>query len=175
MKAGSRASRGVGDHEDSHRHDPPKRIEADAGAGKTTLLEILAGLRNPTGGELHLDAQRDAIAYCPDVAEFEPWLTALEVLESALGLLGRRRPRPELAALLGTVSLSEVADRRVGGFSRGMTTRLNLAVGLAGEPKVVLLLDEPASSLDPAGRVDALELIKALALCLVKRGIKVPM
>lgn len=132
------------------------------GAGKTTLLEILAGLRRQTAGRIDLGTAPDAVAYCPDVAEFEPWLAAVEVLEAALGLLGRRRPRAELEALLEEVGLGEVAARRVGGFSRGMTTRLNLAAGLVGEPEV-LILDEPASSLDPAGRVEVLQLIAALA------------
>lgn len=131
------------------------------GSGKTTLLEILAGLRRPSGGELDLGVERGAVAYCPDVAEFEPWLSAREVLEAALGLLGRRRPRPELSAILDRVGLADAADRRVGGFSRGMTTRLNLAAGLAGEPSV-LLLDEPAAALDPAGRVEILRLIAGL-------------
>ena len=54
------------------------------GSGKTTLLEILAGLRRPTSGELHLAAARQSIAYCPDVAELEPWLSAAEVLDCAL-------------------------------------------------------------------------------------------
>ncbi|MGH7608968.1 MAG: ATP-binding cassette domain-containing protein [Candidatus Dormibacteria bacterium] len=49
-----------------------------SGAGKTTLLEILAGLRHQTSGEVHLEAPRSALAYCPDVAEFEPWLIAAE-------------------------------------------------------------------------------------------------
>ena len=132
------------------------------GAGKTTLLEILAGLRRQTAGRVEMGTAQEAIAYCPDVAEFEPWLSALEVLEAALGLLGRRAPRSELAAVLDRVGLGKVAGRRVGGFSRGMTTRLNLAAGLVGQPKV-LILDEPASSLDPAGRVDVLQLIAALA------------
>jgi ABC-2 type transport system ATP-binding protein len=132
------------------------------GAGKTTLLEILAGLRRSTRGHVSPGAPRDAISYCPDVAEFEPWLSALEVLETALGLLGRRRPPQELEALLAQVGLAGAAHRRVGGFSRGMTTRLNLAAGLVSEPSL-LLLDEPAASLDPAGRADVLALIASLA------------
>ena len=132
------------------------------GAGKTTLLEILAGLRRQAAGTVELGAPRQATAYCPDVAEFEPWLTAREVLEAALGLQGRRRPRSGLDALLAQVGLADVAERRVGGFSRGMTTRLNLAAGLVAEPRL-LILDEPASSLDPAGRVDILRLIASLA------------
>lgn len=132
------------------------------GAGKTTLLEILAGIRRQSGGKVDLGAQQEAIAYCPDVAAFEPWLSAVEVLEAALGLLNRRRPQSALLGVLEKVGLRAVAGRRVGGFSRGMTTRLNLAAGLVAEPSV-LLLDEPASALDPAGRVDVLQLIASLA------------
>jgi ABC-2 type transport system ATP-binding protein len=132
------------------------------GSGKTTLLEILAGLRRPSAGELHLGVSRDAISYCPDVAELEPWLSALEVLEAALGLHGRRRPRHELEEILDQVGLGEVAGRRVGGFSRGMTTRLSIAAGLVTDPQVVLV-DEPASALDPAGRVEVLRLVASLA------------
>lgn len=132
------------------------------GSGKTTLLEILAGLRHASAGEVHLGVSHDAISYCPDVAEFEPWLSALEVLDVALGLLGRRRPHQELEQILHRVGLAEVARRRVGGFSRGMTTRLNIAAGLVNEPEV-LLVDEPASALDPAGRVEVLRIVASLA------------
>lgn len=131
------------------------------GSGKTTLLEVLAGLRRRSAGEVHLAAGPDAVAYCPDVAEFEPWLSAIEVLDVAAGLLGRRRPRRFLAEVLDRVGLADAAARRVGGFSRGMTTRLNLASALVGEPEI-LLLDEPASSLDPAGRVGILALVASL-------------
>jgi len=131
------------------------------GSGKTTLIEILAGLRRASGGEVELGVGEGEVAYCPDVAEFESWLTAAEVLEAALGLIGRRRPRRDLDALLGRVGLAEVAQWRVGGFSRGMTTRLNLASGLVGEPKV-LLADEPAAALDPAGRAEVLTLLASL-------------
>jgi ABC-2 type transport system ATP-binding protein len=131
------------------------------GSGKTTLIEILAGLRRASGGEMDLGVGEGEVAYCPDVAEFEPWLTAVEVLEAALGLIGRRRPRKDLDALLERVGLAEAAQRRVGDFSRGMTTRLNLACGLVGEPRV-LLADEPAAALDPAGRAEVLALLASL-------------
>jgi ABC-2 type transport system ATP-binding protein len=132
------------------------------GSGKTTLLEILAGLRRPTSGELHLAAARQSIAYCPDVAELEPWLSAAEVLDCALGLIGRRRPREEVEQVLDRVGLADVATRQVRGFSRGMTTRLNIAAAVVGDPEV-LLIDEPASALDPAGRAEALRLVASLA------------
>ncbi len=131
------------------------------GSGKTTLLEILAGLHRPSSGTVELAASPGAVAYCPDVAELEPWLSAIEVLEVALGLLGRHRDRHSLRATLERVGLGEVADRRVGGFSRGMTTRLNIAAGLVGDPEMILI-DEPAAALDPAGRADILALIASL-------------
>ncbi|HUZ21534.1 MAG TPA: ABC transporter ATP-binding protein [Acidimicrobiales bacterium] len=139
------------------------RLIGPNGSGKTTLLEILVGLRRPSAGEPHLVVPRCAVSCCPDVVELEPWLSAHEVLEAALGLLGRRRPRHELEEILERVGLAEVAGRRVGGFSRGMTTRLNIAAGLVAESEVLLLIDEPASALDPAGRADVLRLVAALA------------
>lgn len=132
------------------------------GAGKTTLLEILAGLRHPSSGEFHLAATRSAVAYCPDVAEFEPWLTANEVVALSLGLLGRTADHGAVAATLERVGLDKADRRRVGGFSRGMTTRLSLGVALVAEPRI-LLLDEPVASLDPLGRADILELLASLA------------
>ncbi len=131
------------------------------GSGKTTLIEILARLRSASGGNVDLGVNEGEVAYCPDVAEFEPWLSAAEVLEVALGLIGRCRPRKDLDMLLERVGLAEVVQQRVGGFSRGMTTRLNLAAGLVGEPRV-LLADEPAAALDPAGRADVLSLLASL-------------
>ena len=65
------------------------------------------------------------------------------------------------AELLARVGLSDVAARRVGGFSRGMRARLGLAAGLIGEP-ALLLADEPAAALDPAGRVEIVDLIAGL-------------
>ena len=132
------------------------------GSGKTTLLEILAGLRRPSAGQLRLATGREAVAYCPDVAEFEGWLSAAEVLQSAAGLLGRPKSSSAIAEVLSRVGLASAAGRRVGGFSRGMTARLNLAAALVGDPEV-LLLDEPAAALDPAGRVEILELVASLA------------
>jgi ABC-2 type transport system ATP-binding protein len=132
------------------------------GSGKTTALEILAGLRRPSAGRVELGVPEDRVAYCPDAAEFEPWLSAIEVLNVAAGLLGRARSRTSLADMLDRVGLSEAADRRVGGFSRGMRSRLGLAAGLIGEPKL-LIADEPAAALDPAGRWEVIDILADLA------------
>ncbi len=130
------------------------------GSGKTTALAILAGLRRPTAGTVELDP--GSVAYCPDAPEFEPWLTAGEVLDAASGLIGHPRPKAALVDMLERVGLQDVATRRVGGFSRGMRARLGLATGLIGEPRL-LLADEPAAALDPAGRVEIIDLLASLA------------
>jgi ABC-2 type transport system ATP-binding protein len=132
------------------------------GSGKTTTLDIVAGLRRPTAGEVRLGMSADAVAYCPDVADFEPWLTAIEVLDVACGLLGQPQARAALEDMLSRVGLADGAGRRVGGFSRGMRTRLGLAAGLVGEPALILA-DEPVAAVDPAGRVEVLDLIASLA------------
>jgi ABC-2 type transport system ATP-binding protein len=132
------------------------------GSGKTTALELIAGLRRPSAGTVGLAVPPEELAYCPDAAEFEPWLTAREVLDLASGLLGRPRSAEALAAMLDQVGLSDAADRRVGGFSRGMRARLGLAAGLIGDP-AILIADEPAAALDPAGRWEIVDLIGALA------------
>jgi ABC-2 type transport system ATP-binding protein len=131
------------------------------GSGKTTLIEIIAGVRRPSAGTIELGVPQDRVAYCPDVGEFEPWLTALEVLDVAAGLLGRPRPRAELRDMLERVRLADSANRRVGGFSRGMRSRLGIAAALICEPRL-LLADEPAAALDPAGRLEVISLLADL-------------
>src|SRR5665647_3297833 len=94
------------------------------GAGKTTLLSIIAGLRQKTAGELNVAVPKQQIAVCPDSPGFEPWLSAFEVMQLAAGLVGVARTVVELKGLLVEAGLGDVIDRKVGGFSRGMTQRL---------------------------------------------------
>jgi ABC-2 type transport system ATP-binding protein len=132
------------------------------GAGKTTMLSILAGLRRPTAGALSLEVDRRRIAVLVDTPLFEPWLTAREVVELARRLVAPGGEGTPAEEALDQVGLSDAADRRCGGFSRGMLQRLGLAACLVGEPEV-LMLDEPSSALDPAGRREVLDLIGRLA------------
>jgi ABC-2 type transport system ATP-binding protein len=132
------------------------------GAGKTTMLSILAGLRHPTAGELELGVERRRLAVLVDTPLFEPWLTAREVVDLARNLVAPDAARDEVDRALVEVGLADAADRRCGGFSRGMLQRLGLATCLVGDPEV-LLLDEPSSALDPAGRREVLDLIGRLA------------
>ncbi len=132
------------------------------GAGKTTMLAILAGLRRPSSGEVHLGVGRRRVASLVDTPLFEPWLTAREVVDLARHLVAADLPADRVDVALAEVGLAEAADRRTGGFSRGMLQRLGLATCLVGDPDV-LLLDEPSSALDPAGRREVLDLIGELS------------
>jgi ABC-2 type transport system ATP-binding protein len=131
------------------------------GAGKTTLLAILAGLRRPSGGEIELGVPRNRVAVLPDTPQFDPWLTGREVVALAASLATGDTPATRVEEALHNAGLADAADRRVGGYSRGMLQRLGLAATLVGDPEL-LLLDEPASALDPAGRREVLDLIAHL-------------
>ena len=131
------------------------------GAGKTTLLSILAGLRRPTRGTVELAVPRRSMAVLVDTPLFEPWLSAREVVDLARHLTAPGLPHSRVEEVLDEVGLGQEIDRRVGGFSRGMLQRLGLAGCLVGNPEV-LLLDEPSSALDPAGRREVLDLVSRL-------------
>ena len=131
------------------------------GAGKTTLLALLAGLRRPSAGRVRLGVPRERLAVLPDTPQFDPWLTGREVVALALGLTAPGAPPGRIDEVLADAGLTEAAGRRVGGYSRGMLQRLGLAATVVGEPGL-LLLDEPASALDPAGRREVLDLIAHL-------------
>jgi ABC-2 type transport system ATP-binding protein len=132
------------------------------GSGKTTLLSMVAGLRTPTSGTIDLEVARTRMALLADTPEFEPWLTAREVVDLSRHLVAPDLGPDAVEAALVEVGLEGAADRRVGGFSRGMLQRVGLATCLVGDPQL-LLLDEPSSALDPAGRREVLDLIARLA------------
>ena len=129
------------------------------GAGKTTLLGILSGLREPTAGTFDVDAAR--IGVLPDTPRFDSWLTAREVVDLSRALVAPGVAESSVDAVLDQTGLLSVAHRKVGGFSRGMLQRLGLAAAVIGEPEV-LLLDEPAAALDPAGRREVLDMVSEL-------------
>jgi len=129
------------------------------GAGKTTLLSILARLRAPTSGEFSVGADRSRMVVLPDAPRFEPWLTGREVVTLAARLADPGIGPERIDRVLADADLSDAADRRVEGYSRGMLQRLGVAATVVSEPEV-MLLDEPASALDPVGRRDVLDLVR---------------
>ncbi len=131
------------------------------GAGKTTLLGILAGLRRPTSGSVEIGVPRERMAVLPDTPQFEPWLTAREVVDLSRNLSAPEVPPARVEEVLIEAGLEESIDVRVGGFSRGMLQRLGLAATVIGDPQV-LLLDEPSAALDPAGRREVLDVVTRL-------------
>ncbi|MDF1597330.1 MAG: ABC transporter ATP-binding protein [Acidimicrobiia bacterium] len=131
------------------------------GAGKTTLLGILAGLRRPTSGSVEIGVPRERLAVLPDTPQFEPWLTAREVVDLSRNLSAPEVPPARVEEVLIEAGLEEAINVRVGGFSRGMLQRLGLAATVIGNPQV-LLLDEPSAALDPAGRREVLDVVTRL-------------
>lgn len=130
------------------------------GAGKTTLFTILTGLIQPDSGSFTVASGIGQIAYCPDTPAFESWLTAREVVAQSRFLAGSTMATSdqEILALCG---LADAIDRRVGGFSRGMTQRLGITAAIVTDARL-MIFDEPTSALDPVGRLDVLDLIRDL-------------
>lgn len=126
------------------------------GAGKTTLLSLLLGLSAPDRGSLEIlgtpvrrgGAAPDRVAGFVDGPGLYPWLTAQQNLAAVASLRGEGPGGVPDA--LQQVGLTDVAADRVRGFSLGMRQRLGLAAALLARPKL-LVLDEPANGLDPAG------------------------
>lgn len=126
------------------------------GAGKTTTIRILLGLARPDRGTAlingvsytDLGAPRRTVGAVLDTIGLHPGRSGrdhLRVIARAAGFAERR-----VDEALEFVELTQVADRKVGGYSQGMRQRLRIAGALLGEPDV-LVLDEPANGLDPAG------------------------
>lgn len=143
------------------------------GAGKTTTLRVLAGLARADRGSAYIDGipvrmhnrhQLSNIGVLPEEPAFYGWMTPIQYLRdfvAPLYSLGIEEAGSRASETLEVVGLAYAASRRIQGFSRGMRQRLGLAQALIHEPQV-LLLDEPVSALDPAGRKDVLELIDGL-------------
>ncbi len=138
------------------------------GAGKTTTLQAVLGFLQPTRGAARIFGRhasepqaRVRVGYLPEQVRWAPYATARELLCAFGRMFGY--PRAECAeraaALLDEVGLTQAADRRLGGFSRGMSQRFGLAQALINEPDL-LVLDEPTSGLDPMGRLSVRAIIE---------------
>ena len=136
------------------------------GAGKTTTLRILLGLVTPTSGRARLNgrpvpdpAGLAGVGAMIEEPAFYPWLTG----RANLAVLARSGPAGAgIGRALAQAGLAELADRKVKGYSQGMRQRLGLAVAMMRQPSL-LLLDEPANGLDPAGMAEFRALLRSLA------------
>jgi ABC-2 type transport system ATP-binding protein len=142
------------------------------GAGKTTTIKILATLLKPTWGEARIDGKvigyqnpqiRPIIGYVPDFMGAYDDMVVTEYLEffaACYDIHGAQRNQV-VKDVLDLTDLNYKANAEVNGLSRGMKQRLSIARVLLHDPKV-LLLDEPASGLDPRARIEIRELLKEL-------------
>ncbi|MFG1812210.1 ABC transporter ATP-binding protein [Kribbella sp. NPDC049174] len=139
---------------------PPGRVTGflgPNGAGKSTSMRMMVGLTSPTSGSATISGRRFAdlpnpgreVGVMLDASAQHAGRTGRETLTIAQRMMGL--PGHRVEEMLGLVSLTETeADRRVGNYSLGMRQRLGIATALLGDP-AVLILDEPANGLDPAG------------------------
>ncbi|MBK9062872.1 MAG: ABC transporter ATP-binding protein [Acidobacteria bacterium] len=141
------------------------------GAGKTTTVKILLGLTHATSGEASLlglpasdPESRRRVGYLPEGHRFPGYLTARQTL-SVFGRMSgvdHATLKARIPGLLERVKLADWIDVKVKKFSKGMTQRLGLASALVHDPEV-LLLDEPTDGVDPVGRREIRDLLRAEA------------
>ena len=139
------------------------------GAGKTTLMRVVSGLQRPSQGEisvLGVDPRKQPdvyrkIALVPEDEAIYERLTARQFVTLASRLAKVEGPEAKAESALASVELMDVADRRLGGFSKGMRQRAKVAAALVSDPEV-LLLDEPLNGADPVQRAALIKLFRDL-------------
>lgn len=143
------------------------------GAGKTTLMRMIAGILQPTAGEIRYDgveigtlgaAWRDVFGYLPQEFGFYPEFTVKNYLDyiAALKGLPKTEAKQRIDTLLETLTLGAVRNKKIVKLSGGMKRRVGIAQALLNEPEV-LVLDEPTSGLDPGERVRFRNLLSEFA------------
>jgi ABC-2 type transport system ATP-binding protein len=142
------------------------------GSGKTTLMNLMTGLIHPDRGSILMRGitPRDPkhlmqiTGYATQYDAAPRWATGLSFITTGLLLFGYGRPQAEKMAwkALERLSLTEAANRKVAGYSKGMRQRVRLAQAIAHEPDI-LVLDEPLNGLDPLVRAETIALFRAWA------------
>ena len=144
-----------------------------SGAGKTRLMRMIAGIMNPSSGEIRYDGipirelkerYRDVFGYLPQEFGFYPEFTVKDYLEYVAVLKGLtdRDSRRRINELLEQMTLTHVRNKKINKLSGGMKRRVGIAQALLNEPEI-LILDEPTSGLDPGERVRFRNLLSEFA------------
>lgn len=142
------------------------------GAGKTTLMNLMTGLIRPTRGTIRiLDHQVDQpeqlfklVGYCTQFDSFPKGLTGYQFIYLYLRLFGYPAQMADDLAwrAIERANLTDAANRKVAGYSKGMRQRIRLAQALCHDPRV-LILDEPLNGLDPLARAEMIAMFRSLA------------
>jgi ABC-2 type transport system ATP-binding protein len=139
------------------------------GAGKTTLMRVIAGLQKPSQGTVRVLGEDprsrpdvyEKMALVPEDEAIYERLTARQFIELAGRLARVPDPKSRTEEVLETVELTGPADRRLGGYSKGMRQRAKIAAALVSDPEV-MLLDEPLNGADPVQRAQLIALFRRL-------------
>jgi len=137
------------------------------GAGKSSTIRLMLGLQAPTSGTVMIRGRpandplaRVGVSYLPEIPLLYDYLTPGELLRMALHFHNFQGDcEQQIKVWLDRMRIQEVANKRVKGFSKGMSQRVALAMALCAEPSV-LVLDEPLSGLDPVGRREVVEILE---------------
>jgi ABC-2 type transport system ATP-binding protein len=142
------------------------------GSGKTTLMNLMTGLLRPTQGQINVLGVRPDqpellfrfVGYCTQFDSFPRGMTGYQFIYSYLRLYGKSHADADQLAwrALERVKLTDAADRKIAGYSKGMRQRIKLAQATSSDP-TVLLLDEPLNGLDPLVRSETIAMFRSLA------------
>lgn len=142
------------------------------GSGKTTLMNLMTGLLRPTQGQISVLGVRPDqpellfrfVGYCTQFDSFPRGMSGYQFIYSYLRLYGKKHAEADQLAwhALERVKLTDAADRKIAGYSKGMRQRIKLAQAISSDP-TVLLLDEPLNGLDPLVRAETIAMFRSLA------------
>lgn len=141
------------------------------GAGKTTMIKIMTTLLKSDAGSVMIDdfdveknprEIRDSISLTGQFAAIDEVMTGRENLQMIAKLRHLKNPNQVADELINRFGMSEAADRRVGTYSGGMKRRIDIAMSLVGNPKIIFL-DEPTAGLDPETRLEVWKIVKGLS------------
>jgi len=142
------------------------------GAGKTTLIRLITGQLRPTTGDLRVFGEEPfananvyrRLGYCPEIDNFYEHYTGRNFVKflARLDGLPAKDAETRTQEVLEMVGMSDRADRKIAGYSKGMRQRIKLAQAMLHNPEIIVL-DEPLNGLDPVGRREFIDILGALS------------